>query len=138
MTREYPPGPRSALGEPDVDATLAVDDVHLEPDLGRLRLPCEGARWLELPTRDRVGHAGQEVIGDVRRAPDAAWPSVPVDDERQPDDRTDSTAYAGLGLRGYLTNRFLLQAEYRQFVVFTSRDDNEEIDEWTVSFVYFF
>jgi hypothetical protein len=31
-----------------------------------------------------------------------------------------------------------LQAEYRQFVVFTSRDDNEEIDEWTVSFVYFF
>jgi hypothetical protein len=56
----------------------------------------------------------------------------------QPDDRTDSTAYAGLGLRGYLTNRFLLQAEYRQFVVFTSRDDNEEIDEWTVSFVYFF
>ena len=56
----------------------------------------------------------------------------------QPDDRTDSAAYAGLGLRGYLTNRFLLQAEYRQFVVFTSRDDNEEIDEWTVSFVYFF
>ena len=56
----------------------------------------------------------------------------------QPDDRTDSTAYAGLGLRGYLTNRFLLQAEYRQFVVFTSRDDNEEIDQWTVSFVYFF
>ncbi len=56
----------------------------------------------------------------------------------QPSDRTDSTAYAGLGVRGYLTNRFLLQAEYRQFVVFTSRDDNEEIDGWTVSFVYFF
>jgi SH3-like domain-containing protein len=56
----------------------------------------------------------------------------------QPEDRTDSTAYAGIGLRGYLTNRFLLQAEYRQFVVFTSRDDNEEIDQWTVSFVYFF
>jgi hypothetical protein len=56
----------------------------------------------------------------------------------QPEDRTDATAYAGLGLRGYLTNRFLLQAEYRQFVVFTSRDDNEEIDQWTVSFVYFF
>jgi hypothetical protein len=56
----------------------------------------------------------------------------------QPEDRTDTTAYAGLGLRGYLTNRFLLQAEYRQFVVFTSRDDNEEIDQWTVSFVYFF
>lgn len=54
------------------------------------------------------------------------------------DDRTDGAAYAGIGLRGYLTNRFLLQAEYRQYVVFTSRDDNEEIDSWTVSFAYFF
>jgi hypothetical protein len=56
----------------------------------------------------------------------------------QPEDRSDTAAYAGLGLRGYLTDRFMLQAEYREFVVFTSRDDNEEIDEWTVSFVYFF
>jgi hypothetical protein len=56
----------------------------------------------------------------------------------QAEDRTDSTAYAALGLRGYLTHRFLLQAEYRSYVVFTSRDDNEEIDEWTVGFTYFF
>ena len=41
-------------------------------------------------------------------------------------------------MRGYLTNRFLLQAEYRKFVVLTSRDDNEEIDEWTMGFTYFF
>ena len=54
------------------------------------------------------------------------------------EDRTDSIAYAGLGLRGFLTNRFLLQAEYRSYVVFTSRDENEEIDEWTVGFTYFF
>ena len=63
---------------------------------------------------------------------------VLVDGLVEPDDRTDTAAYAGVGLRGYLTNRFLLQAEYRQFVVFTSRDDNEEIDEWTVGFTYFF
>jgi hypothetical protein len=56
----------------------------------------------------------------------------------QAEDRTDSTAYAALGVRGYLTNRFLLQAEYRSYVVFTSRDENEEIDEWTVGFTYFF
>ena len=56
----------------------------------------------------------------------------------QAEDRTDSIAYAGLGLRGFLTNRFLLQGEYRSYVVFTSRDDNEEIDEWTVGFTYFF
>lgn len=54
------------------------------------------------------------------------------------EDRTDETAYAAVGLRGYLTNRFLLQAEYRGYVVFTSRDDNEEIEEWTVAFTYFF
>lgn len=54
------------------------------------------------------------------------------------EDRTDQTAYAGFGLRAYLSNRFLLQGEYRRYVVFTSRDDNEEIDEWTVGFTYFF
>ena len=56
----------------------------------------------------------------------------------QSGDRTDPAAYTGLGVRGYLTNRFLLQAEYRKFVVLTSRDDNEEIDEWTMGFIYFF
>jgi hypothetical protein len=56
----------------------------------------------------------------------------------QAGDRTDPTAYSGLGVRGYLTNRFLLQAEYRKFVFLTSRDDNEEVDEWTVGFTYFF
>ncbi len=56
----------------------------------------------------------------------------------QAEDRTDTTAYAGLGVRGFLTNRFLLQAEYRSYVVFTSRDENEEIDAWTVAFTYFF
>ena len=56
----------------------------------------------------------------------------------QAQDRSDSTAYAGVGLRGFLTNRFLLQGEYRSYVVFTSRDANEEIDAWTVAFTYFF
>jgi hypothetical protein len=56
----------------------------------------------------------------------------------QPEDRSDSIAYGAVGLRGFLSNRFLLQAEYRSYVVFTSRDENEEIDEWTVGFTYFF
>jgi hypothetical protein len=53
-------------------------------------------------------------------------------------DRTDTTAYGSFGVRGYLTDRFLMQAEYRGFVVFTDRDDNQEIDEWTIGFTYFF
>lgn len=56
----------------------------------------------------------------------------------QASDRTDQAAYMGAGLRGYLTDRFLLQAEYRQYVVFTSRNENEEIDQWTVGFTHFF
>jgi SH3-like domain-containing protein len=68
--------------------------------------------------------------GVVRIEPKATLVQAP--------DRTDETAYAGVGLRGYLTNRFLLQAEYRGYVVFTDRDDNEEIEQWTVGFTYFF
>jgi hypothetical protein len=53
-------------------------------------------------------------------------------------DRTDTTAYGSVGFRGYLTDRFMLQAEYRSFVVFTNRDDNQENDEWTIGFSYYF
>ena len=44
----------------------------------------------------------------------------------------------GLGLRTYLSRRFLLRAEYKSYVVFTSRDDNEEVDEWKAGFTFFF
>ncbi len=55
-----------------------------------------------------------------------------------PEDRTDQTAYAGAGLRFYLTRRFFLRGEYRHHMVFTSRDQNEEIQEWKLSFAFFF
>jgi uncharacterized protein YgiM (DUF1202 family) len=53
-------------------------------------------------------------------------------------DRTDTTAYGSLGFRTYLTDRFLMQAEYRRFVVFSSGDDDEEKDEWIAGLTYFF
>jgi hypothetical protein len=53
-------------------------------------------------------------------------------------DRHNTVAYGSLGARGYLSDRFMLQAEYRGFVVFTDRDDNEETDEWLIGFTYFF
>jgi opacity protein-like surface antigen len=56
----------------------------------------------------------------------------------QTSNRTDQAAYVGAGLRGYLTNRFLLQAEFRQYVVFTDTNDNEVVNEWTVGFTHFF
>jgi hypothetical protein len=53
-------------------------------------------------------------------------------------DRQDSVAHAGIGVRTYLSRRFIFRAEYKTYVVFTSRDDNEEIREWKAGFSLFF
>jgi Bacterial SH3 domain len=55
-----------------------------------------------------------------------------------PLDRTDQTAYVGTGLRFYWTRRFFVRAEYRAHVVFTSRNENEEIDEWKLGLAFYF
>jgi hypothetical protein len=55
------------------------------------------------------------------------------------DDRTDQIGYVGGGIQLYLTRRFMLRTEYRSNVIFTSRDDNEEVDEWKyLGFAFFF
>ncbi len=56
----------------------------------------------------------------------------------QGEDRTDQVGHVGAGFRIYATRRFLLRAEYKSYVVFTSRDDNEEVEEWKVGFAFFF
>lgn len=56
----------------------------------------------------------------------------------QVEDRTDQLAVVGVGLRGYLTRRFMVRAEYKSYVVFTSRDENEEVNEWKAGFAFFF
>jgi len=53
-------------------------------------------------------------------------------------DRTDNFAQAGAGVRLYLSRRFVFRAEYKAHVVFTSRDDNEEIREWKAGLSFFF
>ncbi len=53
-------------------------------------------------------------------------------------DREDETAYIGLGVRYYLTRRFFLRAEGKERVIFTSRNDNEELTEWKVGLAFFF
>ena len=52
--------------------------------------------------------------------------------------RTDQTAYVGAGARAYLARRFIIRAEYKEYVVFTDRDENEEAIEWKVGFAFFF
>jgi hypothetical protein len=55
-----------------------------------------------------------------------------------PADRTDQTAYVGTGLRFYLTRRFFVRADYRWHTIFTSRDENQELEEWKVQIACFF
>lgn len=52
--------------------------------------------------------------------------------------RTDQLAYVGAGVRAYLARRFIIRAEYKEYVVFTDRDENEEAIEWKVGFAFFF
>jgi len=54
------------------------------------------------------------------------------------EDRTDNVAHVGIGLRTYVTRRLLFRVEYKSYVVFTSRDDNEEVSEWKAGFSFFF
>lgn len=56
----------------------------------------------------------------------------------QTEDRTDTTAHVGLGLHYYVTRRFFLRAEFRHYTVFTSREDNEDFDQWKIGFGFFF
>ncbi len=56
----------------------------------------------------------------------------------QEEDRTDQLGHVGVGVRAYITRRFVARAEYRNFVVFQSTDDNEEISQWQVGISVFF
>jgi uncharacterized protein YgiM (DUF1202 family) len=53
-------------------------------------------------------------------------------------DRTDQIASAGVGVRMYLTRRFMLRAEYKNNVIFQDKNDNQGIDEWKAGFAFFF
>ena len=62
-------------------------------------------------------------------------PNVTLVNER---DRTEQISNVGLGVRWYLTRRFILRAEYQNHVIFQNKDDNQEIDEWKAGFAFFF
>lgn len=56
----------------------------------------------------------------------------------QAPDIKDNHAHIALGVKKYIAQRFLFRAEYRSYVVFQSRSENEEIDEWRAGFAFFF
>lgn len=56
----------------------------------------------------------------------------------QQKDRQDNTSHVGIGVRAYLTRSFFLRAEYKEYVIYTSGNKNEEIAIWSVGVGSFF
>lgn len=55
-----------------------------------------------------------------------------------PPDRTEQVAFAGAGVKYHLGRNFVLRAEFKGYVIFTEREENEEREEWKVGFAFFF
>lgn len=56
----------------------------------------------------------------------------------QTEDRQDNTAHVGAGLRTYITRSFVFRMDYKHYVVLTSRNENENVEEWKLGFSVFF
>lgn len=56
----------------------------------------------------------------------------------QLNDKTDYLANVGIGVKMYLTRRFVLRADYQNHFIFQSRNQNEEIASWQFGFAFFF
>jgi len=53
-------------------------------------------------------------------------------------DSQDLIAHMGVGFKIYLTRRFIMRVEYKNYVGFSSDDNNEEFEEWKAGFAFFF
>lgn len=56
----------------------------------------------------------------------------------QSEDRSDGLVDVGVGVRYYLTRRFLLRAQYKNFVILTDQETNQNAEEWKIGFSAFF
>ena len=53
-------------------------------------------------------------------------------------DQEDQTSHMGLGVRAHLTRSFFLRAEYKEYVIFSSSNINEDVGIWSVGIGSFF
>lgn len=56
----------------------------------------------------------------------------------QPLEKTNQVAYVSLGVRGFLTKKFMWRLDWRNYVVFTKENDNKEPEEWKFALAVFF
>lgn len=55
-----------------------------------------------------------------------------------PENRDNTAANVGFGMRFYVQNRFFIRAEVKDYKVFTNRENNEEATEWKIGLSVFF
>lgn len=53
-------------------------------------------------------------------------------------DKNDRTTSVGFGIRAYLTRSFFLRAEYSELIIYTSTNDYEELELWSIGVGSFF
>lgn len=56
----------------------------------------------------------------------------------EPLEKTNQVAYVTLGLRGFITKKFMWRLDWRNYVVFTKENDNKEPEEWKFALAVFF
>ncbi|MDQ7050871.1 MAG: SH3 domain-containing protein [Enterobacterales bacterium] len=64
--------------------------------------------------------------------------TVPFSTLVQSQDRTDQMVHVGLGVKAYISRQFFIRAEYTSYTILTSRNDNDEVEEWKLGFSIFF
>lgn len=55
-----------------------------------------------------------------------------------PEDREDEMLGIGFGARAYISRQFFLRAEYNSYTILTSRNDNDQVEEWKIGFSVYF
>ncbi|MFT6735060.1 MAG: hypothetical protein ACJAS9_003263 [Polaribacter sp.] len=64
--------------------------------------------------------------------------TVPFSTIIQSEDRTDEMILVGFGLKMYASRQFFMRVEYLNHTILTSRNDNDEIEEWKIGISVFF
>lgn len=69
-------------------------------------------------------------VAVIRTSPDATVVS--------PEDRTDNMLMTGIGAQAYFYQNMVIRAEFVNNLILTSRDENQEVNEWKIglSFLY--
>ena len=56
----------------------------------------------------------------------------------EPLEKNNELVYASLGLRGFITKKFMWRLDWRNYVIFTKQNDNKEPEEWKFALAVFF